>query len=77
MAGRKRKPDPDPELETFDLGEQPATAPAAAAAEPELEAVPVYRTGTWAGLDNFECLRCPFATTEEPRIRAHVAREHP
>jgi hypothetical protein len=52
-----------------------ATPPAAARTRPA--AVPLsYRIGTWGGVPNYSCKRCPFATTDRADMVLHVARRH-
>lgn len=71
---RGRKP-AAPELEeTFDTSDEAAVE----IPQPETAGEPAgYRVTKWAGLDNYECERCPFATLDGPRIREHVAHAHP
>ena len=41
--------------------------------EPEAVEPPAepWRTTIWAGLPNYECVRCPYATLDIDRIRSH------
>ena len=32
----------------------------------------LYKVGTWAGFDNFECIYCPYATLDEDLAREHA-----
>lgn len=59
---------PSPKLEV-------SVTTAAEQAAADAEAKRGYRIGKWAGLPNYECLTCPFASTEEMAIDLHVA-EH-
>lgn len=38
---------------------------------------PRYKTTKWSGLDNFECLHCPFATLDRGLMIRHVRQRHP
>lgn len=41
------------------------------AAKIAADVVPRWREGTWAGVPNYSCVRCPFATLDIERIRSH------
>lgn len=38
---------------------------------------PRYKTTSWAGHPNFECLLCPFATLDHGLMIRHVRQRHP
>lgn len=57
---------PSPKLE------EPINAAAQAEAEEQARG---YRIGTWHGIPNYECLVCPFASTDQMAVDVHVA-EH-
>lgn len=35
-----------------------------------------YTVGTWAGLPNYECRHCPFATLDEAEMLSHCIARH-
>lgn len=53
----------------------PERAPAAPPAEEIAAAAPAddrYTVGTWKGLPNYECARCPFKTLSEEAMHLHL-----
>lgn len=38
---------------------------------------PRYKTTSWAGHPNYECLHCPFATLDQGLMIRHVRERHP
>lgn len=62
------------------LGDTGAPVPSPEPSHPsqEEEVTPAYTLGTWAGLPNWKCSYCEYATTiGEHEIQWHVVDEHP